>query len=75
VGIGHSTFHKFILGRTRPQPRVRRLLGLWFIARQNEASDIDIVRPYVPALYVLLAALPEHEQRPRRGDCGAPVHL
>jgi hypothetical protein len=28
VGVGRSTLHKFILGRTAPQPRVRRLLAV-----------------------------------------------
>lgn len=63
VGVGRSTLHKFILGRTSPQPRVRRLLALWYVKRVDAALDVDVARPYAGALDTLLAGLPE-AQRP-----------
>lgn len=64
VGIGRSTFHKFILGRTAPQPRVRRLLALWYLKKRAEAHDVDVARPYAAAIDVLLAEMaPEQRQQ------------
>lgn len=62
VGVGRSTLHKFILGRTAPQPRVRRLLGLWYVKRVDAALDVDVARPYAGALDTLLAGLPEAQR-------------
>lgn len=62
VGLGRSTLHKFILGRTTPQPRVRRLLGLWYLEKVEQAHDIDVARPYAAALEILLSEIP-HERR------------
>ncbi|HEX6369795.1 MAG TPA: hypothetical protein VF006_12825 [Longimicrobium sp.] len=67
VGVGRSTLHKFILGRTAPQPRVRRLLGLWYLERVDTALDMDVARPYTNALDTLLAGLPEAQ---RTGTAG-----
>lgn len=61
AGVSHSALHKFASGRTTPSPRVRRLLGLWYLARQNEAADIDVVRPFRAALATLVSGLPAHE--------------
>ena len=61
AGIGRTTFHKFVLGRTSPHPRVRRLLGLWYLRKHAEAPDIDVVRPYLSALSVLLSGLPDQQ--------------
>jgi hypothetical protein len=63
VGIGRSTFHKFFLGNG-PQPRVRRLLGLWCLERWSGTHDIDVARLFVAALAVLLSDLPGHAQEP-----------
>ena len=62
VGLSHSALHKFILGHTNPQPRVRRLLGLWYLQKVERAHHIDVARPYVAALDVLLSGIPD-EQR------------
>ena len=62
AGIGHSTLHKFILGRTTPKPRVRRLLGLWYLRKKAELPHVDLVRPYVSALSILLGNLPEESR-------------
>lgn len=62
VGLGRSTLHKFILGRTNPQPRVRRLLGLWYLHKVEQAHDMDVARPYAAALEILLSEIP-HERR------------
>lgn len=59
VGLSHSAFHNFALGRTAPQPRVRRLLGLWYLRKQKELPGIDLIRPYTAALTILLSAVPE----------------
>lgn len=62
VGIGRSTLNKFVLGRTNPQPRVRRLLALWYLETVDRAHDIDVARPYASALHVLLADLPPDQR-------------
>lgn len=64
VGISHSAFHKFVGGRTAPQPRVKRLLALWYLAKRDQALDIDIARPYAAAFNVIFAEMPL-EQRKR----------
>jgi hypothetical protein len=51
VGVSHSAFHKFMLGQTNPQPRVRRLLALWY-ARIVTYSLLD---NSIPASQVSLA--------------------
>jgi hypothetical protein len=63
VGLGRSTLHKFILGRTNPQPRVRRLLGLWYLEKIEKAHDIDVARPYAAALTILLSEIPPERRR------------
>ena len=63
VGVGHSTLHKFILGRTTPRPRVRRLLGLWYLQKVEEAHDMDVARPYAAALDILLSEIPQEQRR------------
>ncbi|HEX2211514.1 MAG TPA: hypothetical protein VHG93_27760 [Longimicrobium sp.] len=63
VGLGRSTLHKFILGRTNPQPRVRRLLGLWYLQKVEQAHDIDVARPYAAALQILLSEIPQERRR------------
>ncbi|WP_420129740.1 hypothetical protein [Longimicrobium sp.] len=63
VGLGRSTLHKFILGRTNPQPRVRRLLGLWYLDKVEKAHDIDVARPYAAALQILLSEIPQERRR------------
>jgi hypothetical protein len=64
VGIGRSTYHKFILGRTAPQPRVKRLLALWYLKKRDQVEDIDIARPYATAIETLLAEMaPEQRER------------
>ena len=62
VGLGRTTLHLFIQGQRNPHPRVRRALGLWYLRKQNEAVDIDVVRPYVSALSILIAGLPEMDR-------------
>lgn len=58
VGISHSALHKFTNGVTQPQPRVRRLLALWYLKKQGEAPDVDVIRPYLAALNLLTAEVP-----------------
>lgn len=62
VGLSHSALHKFVTGRTNPQPRVRRLLGLWYLDKVEQAHDIDVARPYAAALEILLSEIP-HDRR------------
>jgi hypothetical protein len=62
IGLGRSTLHKFILGRTNPQPRVRRLLALWYLDKIGRAHHMDVARPYVSALDILLSAVPEEKR-------------
>ncbi len=39
-----------------------RRLGLWYLAKQDEAEDIDVVRPYESALPILLSSIPNDQQ-------------
>lgn len=59
IGISHSALHKFVIGRTAPQRRMRRLLGLWYLSVIETAHEIDVARPYANALDTLLAGVPE----------------
>jgi hypothetical protein len=68
VGLSHSALHKFILGRTNPQPRARRLLGLWYLEKVEKAHDIDVARPYAAALQILLSAIPPERRREAEGE-------
>lgn len=58
AGVGTSTVHTFISSRTIPHPRVRRLLALWYLRRREGTSEIDLLRPYLAGLGVLLADAP-----------------
>lgn len=58
MGLGHTTLHNFLNGAA-PHPRVRRLLGEWYLRvtageTQTEAST----RAYASALEILLGGLP-----------------
>ncbi len=57
IGLGHSTLHNF-LGGAAPHPRVRRLLGLWYLRVTGGSADHFSLRPYVSAMDVLLAEVP-----------------
>lgn len=63
VGLGRTTLHSFINEETNPHPRVRRLLGLWYLQKLEQAPDIDVARPYVSALEILLSEVPEERRR------------
>jgi hypothetical protein len=63
AGVGRSTLHKFITAGTMPHPRVRRLLGLWYLRRLEGFDETELVRPYVSALETLVGDVPE----PSRG--------
>lgn len=58
AGVGRSTLHKFITAGTTPHPRVRRLLALWYLRRVAGIDELELVRPYVTALDVLVADVP-----------------
>src|SRR5688500_4392342 len=58
AGVGRSTLHTFITDGTTPHPRIRRLLALWYLRRQSGLDEIELLRPYVAALDVLLADTP-----------------
>lgn len=53
IGVGHSTLHNF-LGGAAPHPRVRRLLGLWYLRVTGGSPEEFKLRPYVAALDLLL---------------------
>lgn len=63
AGVGRSTLHKFITAGTTPHPRVRRLLALWYLRRLSGVDEVELIRPYVSALEVLIADVPQ----PSRG--------
>ena len=58
IGLGHSTLHNFVKGAS-PHPRVRRLLGLWYLRETAGSPEEFKLRPYVAALDVLLADVHE----------------
>ena len=58
AGVNRSTVHKFITAGTTPHPRVRRLLGLWYLRRLNGFDEMELIRPYVSALEVLCGDVP-----------------
>jgi hypothetical protein len=58
IGLGHSTLHNFLAGAA-PHPRVRRLLGLWYLRVTGRGGeDGEELRAYTSALDVLLAGVP-----------------
>jgi|GEM_PF-5028860 len=63
VGLGRTTLHAFINGETNPHPRVRRVLALWYLQKLEQAPDIDVARPYVSALHILLSDVPEDRRQ------------
>lgn len=66
VGLGRTTLHSFINGETNPHPRVRRLLALWYLQKLEQAPDMDVARPYVSAMDILLSDVPEDKRREAR---------
>ena len=52
IGIGRSTLNKVVLGRTVPQPRVRRAFALWYL---RETGGVQV---YADACNALLAGFP-----------------
>jgi hypothetical protein len=64
AGVGRSTLHKFINAGTMPHPRVRRLLALWYLQRLSGVEETALVRPYLSALGILVAEVPEPSRGP-----------
>lgn len=58
IGLGHSTLHNFPNGAA-PHPRVRRLLGLWYLRVTGGNPEELRLSPYVSAMDVLLADVHE----------------
>jgi hypothetical protein len=42
-----------------PHPRVRRLLALWYLRRLSGFDELELTRPYVAALKVIVTDVPE----------------
>jgi predicted DNA-binding transcriptional regulator AlpA len=59
AGVNRSSLHKFITAGTMPHPRVRRLLALWYLRRRQGVDEVELFRPYVAALTILLDNMPE----------------
>ena len=66
IGLGHSTLHNFLNGAA-PHPRVRRLLGLWYLRVTGGEDPEEELRPYVAAMDVLLAGVHESARAHARG--------
>jgi AcrR family transcriptional regulator len=62
AGLRKSTLHNFVAGKTIPHPRVRRLLALWYLRRRDELAEEEAVRPYVEALGMVIAGMPDEVQ-------------
>lgn len=58
VNVGRSTIHKFLKGST-PHPRVRRLLGLWYLRQEDGIGETELMRPYLRVFDTLLSEVPE----------------
>jgi hypothetical protein len=68
IGLGHSTLHNFLNGAA-PHPRVRRLLGLWYLRMTGgAAADDESVQPYASALEMLLAGVPDDSRARAASD-------
>jgi len=68
IGLGHSTLHNFLNGAA-PHPRVRRLLGLWYLRETGAAgAEEESLRPYTSALDLLLGGVPATARRGAAGD-------
>lgn len=59
AGVGRSTVHKFITEGTKPHPRIRRLLALWYLRRVSGIDEFELIRPYVSALETLIRDVPD----------------
>jgi hypothetical protein len=75
IGISHSALHKFVTGRTDPQRRVQRLIGLWYLDVLETAHDIDVARPFANALDTLLAGVPDVQREATAARVLAGVEL
>lgn len=73
IGIGRTTLHSFVGEETTPHPRVRRLLGLWYLKWIEIADEIDAVRPYTGALETLVAGVSDVERAATVGRVLAEV--
>jgi hypothetical protein len=67
IGLGHSTLHNFLSGAA-PHPRVRRLLGLWYLRVTGGSAEDFSLRPYAAALDVLLAEVPAESRGRAAGE-------
>lgn len=67
IGLGHSTLHNFLSGAA-PHPRVRRLLGLWYLRVTGGSAEEFTIRPYAAAIDVLLSEVPEAVRDRARAD-------
>jgi hypothetical protein len=68
IGLGHSTLHNFLNGAA-PHPRVRRLLGLWYLRETGaEGAEEVALRPYASALDILLGGMPDSARPGAAGE-------
>jgi hypothetical protein len=61
MGVKHSTLHNFLKGAI-PHPRVRRMLGEWYVRELGSGGDDYPDAAYASAVRVLVAGLPEDAQ-------------
>lgn len=57
--VSKSSLHKFITAGTMPHLRVRQLLARWYLRRLEGVDEVELIRPYVAALTILLDHMPE----------------
>lgn len=69
IGLGHTTLHNFLNGAA-PHPRVRRLLGAWYLRVTGGAAEAESesVQPYASALKILLGGLPAESRDRAAGE-------
>jgi hypothetical protein len=63
AGVPRSTVHKFANENTMPHPRIRRLLGLWYLRRAPAEEIAVVLHPWRAAVDKLLSDLAGPERR------------
>lgn len=58
VGVGRTTLQNFIQAGTSPHPRVKRLLGLWYLREKARLDARAEAESYSAALETLVSGFP-----------------
>lgn len=66
IGLGHSTLHNFLSGAD-PHPRVRALIGAWYVRETGDDGEAGIIEPrggatLRAALDIMVRYFPEEDR-------------